>query len=68
MISWIYILLSTATAVILVTGYQLVQQEKVRATTTRPTPVPVQLYDSPGPVIASRVDQLQLDGLTIIPV
>ncbi|GAA5949052.1 hypothetical protein JCM3765_003994 [Sporobolomyces pararoseus] len=68
MISWIYILLSTATAVILVTGYQLLQQERVRANSTRPTPVPVQLYDSPGPVIASRVDHLQLDGLTIIPV
>jgi len=67
MTSWITILLSTATAILLVTGFWVTTtlSAGVQDSSARPTTI---LYDSPGPLIASRVDHLDLDGLTIIPV
>lgn len=68
MTSWIFVLLSTATLTA-VTGWYVGSTIATRQRDIRGTrPEAVNPYDSPGPVIASLIEHLDLDGLTIIPV
>lgn len=69
MTSWVATILLAA--VIALSGYVLLNPDsrptlgdRSKSRTTRSTRV---RFDTPGPIIASRVDNLDLDGLTIIP-
>ncbi|GAA6019846.1 hypothetical protein JCM11491_004839 [Sporobolomyces phaffii] len=67
MTSWIAVVLS-ATVVFAVSCY-VVSPSASEPTLSQHPPAPaLPVYDAPGPVISSKVDHLDLDGLTIIPV
>jgi len=67
MTAWIT---STLTACVLLAlgSYLFLPAVPSSEPTLRPAQPLDTLFEAPGPVIASRIDHLDLDGLTIIPV
>ncbi|GAA5848316.1 hypothetical protein JCM3766R1_004660 [Sporobolomyces carnicolor] len=72
MTSWITILSTTAIGLLVVTGLVVATAARRASSESSPTSSSTDSgrtrYDAPGPVIASTVANLDLDGLTIIPV
>jgi len=67
MTSWLTSTL-TAGVLLVLAGYFLLPAVPSSEPTLRPAQPLDTLFEAPGPVIASRIDHLDLDGLTIIPV